>query len=294
MGIPFTFQNRRKDVRKLYRLNAFVAEAGAWVAANKIWAIFGSQSLSFGLSFGEAIARQATRVPQHHRVELSNRQREVFMSLRRIVCLVAALTFPATSVFATSLDYTFTGQFLLGSSLGAISLDLKNFEVHIFADTTIPDNDPGNPSRGEFLGPFSAQISIEGLGIYSFVNPISMITERTDSPGFQPIETRATFGGGSTSSMAGFSPAIPFFGNPNLLDPFPGGANVVVADFNAEPVMALGEAGVLSLSGDSPGGSVRATIVTGVPETGSTLAMLGLSLLGLAVLYRKTVGTHKA
>src|SRR5262245_14667432 len=159
------------------------------------------------------------------------------MSLRSLLItggLVAAMTFPATSVFATSLDYAFTGQFVAGSFLDAILLDGKRFEVHIFADTTIPDNDPGDPDRGQSLGPFSAQIGIEGMGIYSFLNPISMITEWTDSPGFQPIETRATFGGGSTSSMAGFSPAILFFGDPNLLDPFPGGANVVVADFNGE------------------------------------------------------------
>jgi hypothetical protein len=211
------------------------------------------------------------------------------MSLRSLLItggLVAALTFPAASVFATSLDYTFTGSFLLGSTLGAIDLGTKTFEVHIFADTSIPDSDPGNPARGVFLGPFSAQISIEGMGIFSFVNPIAMITERTDSPGFQPIETRATFGGGSTSSMAGTSPGIQFFGNPNVLDPFPGGANVVVADFNGEPVMPLGGMGVSSLNGESPGGSVRATTV---PETGSTLAMLGLALLGLTVLHRKTV-----
>lgn len=215
------------------------------------------------------------------------------MSLRSLLItggLVAALTFSAPSVFATSLDYTFTGQFILGSLLDAIPLDNKAFEVHIFTDTTIPDNDPGNTNRGEFLGPFSAQISIAGMGIYNFVNPISMITERTDSPGFQPIETRATFAGGSTSSMAGTSPAILFFGNPNLLDPFPGGANVVVADFNAEPVVALGGAVVSILNGQSPGGSVRATTV---PEAGSTLAMLGLSLLGLTVLHRKTAGTNK-
>jgi hypothetical protein len=214
------------------------------------------------------------------------------MSLRSLLIkgsLVAILTFRATSVFATSLDYTFTGQFFAGSFLDAILLDGKSFEVHIFADTNIPDSDPGNPARGLFLGPFSAQISIEGMGVYSFVNPISMITERTDSPGFQPIETRATFGGGSTSSMTGTSPGIVFFGDPNLLDPFPGGANVVVADFNAEPLMALGGTGVSSLNGQSPGGSVRATTV---PETGSTLAMLGLSLLGLTVLHRKTVGTQ--
>jgi hypothetical protein len=142
-----------------------------------------------------------------------------------------------------------------------------------------------------FLGPFSAQISIEGMGVYNFVNPIAMITEWTESPGFQPIETRATFGGGSTSSLAGFSPGIVFFGNPNLLDPFPGGANVVVADFNTEPVIPLGGPGALSLNGQSPGGSVRATTV---PETGSTLAMLGLALLALTVLHRKTVGTRKA
>ena len=136
------------------------------------------------------------------------------------------------------------------------------------------------------MGPFSAQISIQGLGlIYGFVNPIAMITEWTDAPGFQPVESKATFGGGSTSSMTGFSPntIAPFFGNPNLLDPFPGGANVVVADFNAEPLMAPGGASVISLSGQSPGGSVRATAV---PETGSGLAMLGLSLLGLTVLLR--------
>jgi hypothetical protein len=212
------------------------------------------------------------------------------MSLRRIVPLksllitvglVAVLTFPATSVFATSLDYTFTGQFFAGSFLDATLLDGKSFEVHILADTTIPDNDPGNLNRGEFLGPFSAQISIAGMGIYSFVNPISMITERTS-----PIETRATFGGGNNSIMAGTSPGIVFFGDPNLLDPFPGGANVVTVDFNGEPVMELGGTGVSSLSGQSPGGSVRATTV---PETGSTLAMLGLSLLGLTVLNRKTV-----
>jgi hypothetical protein len=218
------------------------------------------------------------------------------MSLRSLLItggLVAALTFPATSVFATSLDYTFTGQFLpaSGAFLGTILLDGKNFEVHILTDTTIPDNDPGNPNRGEFLGPFSAQITIEGTGIYSFVNPISMITERTDASPGSPIQTRATFGGGSTSIMVGTSPAIIFFGDPNLLDPFPGGANVVTVDFNGEPVMELGGVGVLSLSGQSGGGSVRATTV---PETGSTLAMLGLSLLGLTVLYRKRVGTHKA
>ena len=205
--------------------------------------------------------------------------------------LVAALTFPATSVFATSLDYTFTGQFFAGSFLNAILLDGKDFEVHILTDTTIPDSDPGNTNRGQFLGPFSAQLSIEGMGLFSFVNPISMITERTDAPSGPPIQTVATFGGGSTSTMTGFSPAIAFFGNPNLLDPFPGGANVVVADFNTEPVMALGEAGVLSLNGQSPGGSVRATIVS---ESGSSLVTLGLSLLGLIVLHRKTVSTQKA
>jgi hypothetical protein len=247
-----------------------------------------------GLSFGEAIAPQPTFVPQKVTVQLSNRQREVFMSLRSLLitsALVAVLTFSATPVFATSLDYTFTGQFFAGSFLDAVLLDGKDFEVHIFADTTIPDSDLGNPARGAFLGPFSARISIAGLGTYSFVNPISMITERTDSPGFQPIEAKATFAGGSTSSMTGFSPAISFFGNPNLLDPFPGGANVVVADFNTEPVMPLGGGAVSSLDGQSPGGSVRATTV---PETGSTLAMLGLSLLGLTVLHRKTVGAHKS
>jgi hypothetical protein len=201
------------------------------------------------------------------------------------------MTFPAPLVFATSLQYTFTGQFFAGSFLDATLLDGKDFVVNISADTTIPDSDPGNVNRGLFLGPFSAQISIEDLGIYNFVNPISMITERTDAPGFQPIEARAAFGGGSTSSMTGFSPGIAFFGNPNLLDPFPGGANVVVADFNTEPVMALGGASVLNLNGQSPGGSVRATTV---PEGGSALTILGLSLLGLAVIYRKTVGTRKA
>ena len=218
------------------------------------------------------------------------------MSLRSLLItggLVAALTFAATPVFATSLQYTFTGQFFSGSFLDAILLDGKDFEVHILADTGIADNDPVNLNRGEFLGPFSAQISIEGMGIYSFVNPISMITERTDGLGFQPVESRAAFAGGSTSSMTGFSPNTisPFFGNPNLLDPFPGGANVVVADFNLEPVMALGGAVVSSLNGQSPGGSVRATAV---PESGSTLAMLGLSLLGLIVLHWKTLGTRKA
>ena len=216
------------------------------------------------------------------------------MSLRSLLItggLVAALTFPATSIFATSLDYTFTGQFMAGSFLEATLVDGRDFEVHILADTTIPDTDPGNPSRGQFLGPFSAQITIEGMGIFSFVNPVSMITERTDAVGFQPVESRATFAGGSTSSTTGFSPntMAPFFGNPNLLDPFPGGANVVVADFNTEPVMSLGGGSVLTLNGQSGGGSVRATTV---PETGSTLAMLGLSLLGLAVLHREKVSTR--
>jgi len=216
------------------------------------------------------------------------------MSLRSLLItggLVAALTFSATPVFATSLDYTFTGQFLLGAFVGATNLDLKSFEVHIFTDTTIPDNDPGNGARGEFLGPFSAQISIDGVGIYNFVNPISMITERTDAPVGSPIQVVATFGGGSTSNMSGTSPGIAFFGNPNLLDPYPGGANVVLVDFNTEPVMAQGGGAVLSLNGNSGGGSVRATTV---PEAGSTLAMLGLSLLGLTVLHRKTIGTRKA
>jgi hypothetical protein len=211
------------------------------------------------------------------------------MSLRRVLIaggLIVALTFPATSAFATSLDYTYTGQFFAGSFLDAILLDGKNFEVHILADTSIPDSDPGDPNRGQFLGPFSAQISIEGMGVFSFVNPVSMITEWTAAPGFQPVEAKATFGGGSTSSMTGFSPntITPFFGSPNLLDPYPGGANVVVADFNTETVMALGGVGVSILNGQSPGGSVRATTV---PETGSTLVMLGLSLLGLSILHRK-------
>jgi hypothetical protein len=218
------------------------------------------------------------------------------MSLRSLLItggLIAALTFSATPVFATTLDYTYTGQFPGGggSFLDAISLAGRSFEVHIFADTTIPDSDPGNLNRGAFLGPFSAQIIIDGLGTYNFVNPISMITERTDAPVGSPIQAMATFGGGSTSSMTGFSPGIAFFGNPNVLDPYPGGANVVLVDFNMEPVMALGGAGVSILDGNSPGGSVRATTV---PEAGSTLAMLGFSLLGLTALHRKTVSTRKA
>jgi len=204
--------------------------------------------------------------------------------------LVAALTFPATSAFAAGLDYTFTGEFFAGSFLDAILLDGKEFEVHILADTTIPDNDPGDTDRGEFLGPFSAQISIEGLGIYDFVNPISKITEWTDAIAFQPVENKATFGGGSTSSMTGFSPDTmnPFFGDPNLLDPFPGGANVVVADFSGEPLIALGGTDVLSLSGQSPGGSVRATTI---PESGSTLVMFGMVIAGLAAC-RGAAGTR--
>lgn len=211
------------------------------------------------------------------------------MSLRSLLItgsLLAALTFPATSAFAIPLDYTYTGNFFAGSFLGATLVDGTSFEVHILTDTTIPDSDPADPDRGLFLGPFSAQITIAGIGTFNFVNPISMITEWTESPGFQPIEAKASFGGGSTSSMTGTSPAILFFGNPNLLDPYPGGANVVVADFNAEPVIALGGTEVLSLNAQSPGGSVRATAV---PESGSTLVMLGLSLLSLTVLHRKAV-----
>jgi hypothetical protein len=213
-------------------------------------------------------------------------------SLLRTGALVAALTFPATSVFGAGLDYTFTGEFFAGSTLDATLLDGKEFEVHIFADTTIPDNDPGNISRGEFLGPLTAQISIEGLGTYSFVNSISAITERTDGLGFQPVESRATFDGGSTSSMTGFSPdtITPFFGDPNLLDPFPGGANVVVADFNNEPVTALGSADVLNLNGQSPGGSVLATAL---PESGSSLPLFGIVAAGLAACSRRGVTTTR-
>jgi hypothetical protein len=194
---------------------------------------------------------------------------------------IAVLTLSASSTLAVSLDYTFTGQFFAGSFLDAVLLDGNDFEVHIFADTTIPDNDPGDTERGEFLGPLSAQISIEGMGTYSFVNPIAMITEWTDAIGFQPVENMAIFGGGSTSSMTGFSPdtVSPFFGSPNLLDPFPGGANVVVADFNGEPIRLLGSTDVLSLNGQSPGGSVRATTI---PESGSSLVMFGMGVAALA------------
>jgi hypothetical protein len=194
---------------------------------------------------------------------------------------VAALMFNAGSALAVSLDYTFTGQFFAGSFLNATLLDGKDFEVHILTDTTVPDSAPGEAQRGLFLGPFSAQITIEGMGVFSFVNPVSMITERTNGVGFQPVEARAAFGGGSTSSMTGFSPNLmaPFFGDPNLLDPFPGGANVVVADFNAEPLIALGSMDVLSLSGQSPGGTVKATTI---PDSGSSLIMFGMAVTGLA------------
>jgi hypothetical protein len=202
--------------------------------------------------------------------------------------LVAALAFPAGPALAVPLDYTFTGQFFAGSLLNGTLLDGNDFEVHISTDTSVPDNDPGDTERGEFVGPFSAQLSIEGMGVYSFVNPIAMITEWIDAPGFQPVESRATFGGGSTSSMTGFSPDTmsPFFGNPNLLDPFPGGANVVVADFNGEPVVALGGTEVLSLTGQSPGGSVSATAI---PDSGSSLAMFGLVVAGLVAWRRRVV-----
>lgn len=199
---------------------------------------------------------------------------------------MVALTFPAGPAFAVALDYTFTGQFFAGSLIDGTLLDGKDFEVHISTDTTILDNDAGDTERGEFVGPFSAQLSIEGMGTYSFVNPIAMITEWIDAPGFQPVESQASFGGGSTSSMTGFSPDTmsPFFGNPNLLDPFPGGANVVVADFNSEPVIPLGGTDVLSLTAQSPGGTVSATPV---PDAGSSLAMFGVVAAGLMAWRRR-------
>ena len=195
--------------------------------------------------------------------------------------LVTALMIPSPSALAVSLDYIYTGEFVAGSFLDATLLDGKNFEVHILTDTTVPDSDPGDVQRGQFVGPFSAQITIEGMGIFSFVNSVAQITERTNGPGFQPVEARTTFGGGSTSSMTGFSPLVmaPFFGSPNALAPFPGGANVVVVDFNFEPIVALGSAVVMSLNGQSPGGSVRATAI---PDAGSSLLMLGLVVAGLA------------
>jgi hypothetical protein len=198
--------------------------------------------------------------------------------------LVAALMFPATSTFAVSLDYTFTGQFFAGSFLDGTLIDGTQFEVHIFTDTTIPDNDPGDSERGEFLGPFNARIIIDGFGTYSFVNPIDMITEWIDAVGFQPVENVASFGGGSTSSMTGFSPdtIAPFFGDPNVLDPFPGGANVVIASFINEPVTLLGTTDILILDGESPGGSVRATTI---PDSGSTLVLFSMVIAGLAA-YR--------
>lgn len=205
-------------------------------------------------------------------------------SLWRVGACVVGLALPAGPALALGLDYRFTGNFVAGSFLDATLIDGLDFEVHIATDTTIPDNDPGDADRGEFLGPYSARITIEGMGTYQFVNPVASIVEWVDSPGFQPVETRATFAGGSTSSMTGFSPdtITPFFGDPNLLDPFPGGANVVVADFNAEPLMLLGGGPVLSLSGQSPGGTVSATTI---PDAGSSLALFGAAAAGL-MLWR--------
>lgn len=204
-------------------------------------------------------------------------------SLSAVLLTVSMLS--ATPASAAGLQYSFSGEFFAGSFLDATLLDGKEFEVRIMTDTTIPDNDPGDADRGQFLGPFSAQISIEGMGIFNFVNPIASITEWVDAIGFQPVESKATFGGGSTSSMTGFSPdtITPFFGDPNVLDPFPGGANVVVADFNVEPIIALGGAAVLSLNGQSPGGTVKATRV---PELASTLTLFGVVIAGLGACRR--------
>jgi hypothetical protein len=208
------------------------------------------------------------------------------LSLRRIGGLAAALTLSASPALAEGLDYTYNGEFFAGSFLDALLLDGLDFQVQIRADTTAPDSDPGNTDRGEFSGPFTAFITIEGLGTYRFLNPVAAITERVDGGGFQPVEARATFAGGSTSSMTGFSPdtITPYFGDPNLLDPFPGGANVVVADFNAEPLRPVGGVGIFTLSGQSPGGSVFATPT---PDVGSSAALLAAATASLALWRRR-------
>lgn len=209
------------------------------------------------------------------------------LSLRRIGGLAVALAFSASPALAEGLDYTYNGQFFAGSFLDALLLDGLDFQVQIRADTTAPDSDLGNTDRGEFSGPFTALITIEGLGTYRFLNPVAAITERVDGGGFQPVEARSTFDGGSTSSMTGFSPdtITPYFGDPNLLDPFPGGANVVVAEFNDEPLRPLGGGSILNLSGQSPGGSVFATPI---PDGGSSASLLAAAAASLAFCQRRS------
>jgi hypothetical protein len=190
-----------------------------------------------------------------------------------IMALVLSVTAFVANSFAVPITCTFTGD---GSgSLGGVAFADSDFTITTIGDTA---------NRVSFTGGFyidngSASIDIVGLGTLNFLTGTRVfVNNSNDTPGFSRAgSSGADLYNGPTSAL--------FSGWDMTTSIGPVAGTMVLMQWLSSPVNTDG--GQLVFDYGAPTGTFQAVVGVSVPETSSTLLLLGFALAGLGGLRRK-------
>lgn len=193
-----------------------------------------------------------------------------------LALLSLALILPASQSLAATITFTFT-------STASGSINGNAFAASAFTLTTTADTaNRIGPASGtyKYLN-LTATIDILGVGSYTFVTPTNtFFATGNNTPGIQRTadNTDLVDGPFNSAGLSGWQMNT-------TIGPVSG--NMMITQWTLAPVVTSG--GTLVLNSATPSGTFRATVGSpaSVPDGGSTLALLGLTLGGVALARRK-------